>query len=369
MAHLFDKKGCTGCAACMSACVHDAIAFHHDCFGFAYPEIDVNRCVDCKACERSCPMMNKMEYKTPGKCIACHVKDESERMKSSSGGLGTLLARYFVEHQGVVYGCAFVVPMRVKHMRCTNLDDIAKLRGSKYVQSDVTEILPQIKEDLCSGKEVLFIGTPCQVAGVKLRFRKYSNLTAVDLICHGVPSFQFLHDTLPKTIPEKQVDKLVFRSCNRFHFQLIGDDKVLFERPIYKDKFLKGFFTGLLFRPSCYTCKYARKERVSDITIADFWKLRSEKIDDAEGKGVSMALLNTDKGTKLFDRIKDNLVYEEHPLQEACDGNEQLNNPFHKTFREKIFKCLYPRFGFSAALLFAVPDRLLGTKLKHILKK
>lgn len=368
MAKLCDKELCTGCAACMTACMQEAIAFNKDKYGFSYPQINAAKCVDCKACEKSCPILNKQDYKLPVEAFACYANKESERLKSSSGGIGTLLAQYYVEHNGIVYGCAFLSPMRVKHIRCTSVDDIVKLRGSKYVQSDLTEILPLIKKDLRNGKDVLFIGTPCQVAGIKSRFKKYSNLTLVDLVCHGVPSLQFFCDTLPRSICEAEKDSLTFRTCNDFQIVMRKDNTILFKRPIYKDWFLKGFFTGLLFRKSCYTCKFARNERVSDITIADFWKLKSKEMID-DGKGISLALLNTNKGMHLFNAIKENLIYEKRPIEEALAGNEQLNHPYIKTFRETIFKSLYPSLGYYASLVFAIPDRLLGTQIKNILRK
>ncbi len=368
MAKLCDYEDCTGCAACMAVCTHKAISFHKDKLGFAYPKINTERCVDCKLCEKTCPVINKVDFHVPRLAYACYVRDEEERLKSSSGGIATLLAKYYVEHGGIVYGCAFISPMTVKHIRCSNMADIYKLRGSKYVQSDLTEILASLKEDLRQGKDVLFIGTPCQVAGIKSRFKRFNNLSLVDLVCHGVPSIQFLCDTLPKEICQADKDSLTFRTNNRFQMTITKGNAIVFKKPLNKDVFLKGFFTGLLFRNSCYSCRYACNERVSDITIADFWKIKSKKIIE-DGKGISMALLNTDKGAELFDKIKSQMIYEERPKEEAFSGNEQLNHPYKKSLREIVFKGLYPKFGYHFALAIAIPDRLLGTKLKNILKK
>ncbi len=368
MASLCSKELCTGCASCAAACAHDAIALHKDKYGFSYPQIDESKCIDCKACEKTCPVLNSQDYNSPKEAYACYVNDNNERLKSSSGGIGTLLAMYFVEHGGIVYGCAFLSPMSVKHIRCTTSEDVAKLRGSKYVQSDLTEILSLLKNDLRNGKKVLFIGTPCQVAGIRSRFKSFTNLTLVDLVCHGVPSIQFLCDTLPVSICVEDKDSMSFRNCNRYHFAIRKEETVLFERPLNRDLFMKGFFTGLLFRKSCYTCMYARNERVSDITIADFWKLKSKKLLD-DGKGISLALLNTGKGSELFTNIKENMIYEKRPIEEAFAGNEQLNHPYRKTFRESVFKGLYPHVGYYASLVFSIPDRLIGTRIKKIFRK
>ncbi len=368
MATLCNRNDCTGCGACLSACNNKAIHFNKDKFGFAYPQIDMTLCVNCKLCEKSCPVINKQKLNFPNSSYACYATDENERLKSSSGGLGTLLAKHFIENNGVVYGCAFVPPMNVKHIRCTTLEDIEKLRGSKYVQSDLSEVLPLLKDDLKEGKEVLFIGTPCQVAGIKSRFNKYLNLTIVDLVCHGVPSLKFLCDTLPDYAFKDNITSLSFRTNNKYNLNIKKNSSILFERPLHKDPFLKGFFTGLLFRPSCYACLYARKERVSDITIADFWKLKSNKIID-DGKGISMALLNTEKGTILFNKIKHLIIYEERPIEEAFEGNDQLRHPFQKNVRESIFKYFYPILGYKISLFIAIPDRLIGTKIKNIFRQ
>ncbi len=368
MAKLCNANECTGCAACMAACTHGAITFQKDAWGFAYPSIDNRRCVDCKACEKACPALNAVERLVPKEAYACYVVDEAERQKSSSGGLGTLLAKHCIEHRGVVYGCAFVPPMNVKHVRCTTIEEVYRLRGSKYVQSDLTEVLPLLKEDLRAGREVLLIGTPCQVAGVKSRFGRFSTLTLVDLVCHGVPSMQMLCDTLSESVIGKEKDFISFRQSNKYHFSVGKNGTTIYERPIHKDLFLKGFFTGLLFRKSCFSCKYACQERASDMTIADFWKLKSTKIAD-DGKGVSMALINTAKGNALFDEIKDSLIFEIRPKEEAFAGNEQLNRPFQRTSRETIFKRLYPTFGYKMSIWAAVPERILGTIIKNLLKK
>ena len=367
MPRLCEKKKCTGCASCLSVCRHNAITFTVDEYGFSYPVVNEVKCVNCKHCERKCPVLNKQEYHTHTMTYACYVNDKNERLMSSSGGIATVLATYFIKRKGVVYGCAFVPPMQVKHIRCTTLDDIQKLRGSKYVQSDVSEILPCLENDLRQGKEVLFIGTPCQIAGVISNFGQFKNLTTVDLVCHGVPSMQFLCDTLPKKICKGLKDEIGFRINTNFHLFLRRNGSIIYERALSKDLFFKGFFTGILFRPSCFTCLYATPKRVSDITIGDFWGLKSNKILDINN-GVSLTLVNTEKGTEIFECVKDKLVYEQHSLDEAIKDNAQLSSPFRRSYREVLFKKLYPKVGYLAAIWSIMPDRLIGTRMKAFLK-
>lgn len=365
---LANIEECTGCAACMSTCSHKAISFRKDVFGFAYPEVDQNLCVDCKMCENVCPVRKPNEFNSPIVAYACHVTNDEEREKSSSGGIATLLAKHYVEHGGIVYGCAFIPPMKIKHIRCSNIEDVDKLRGSKYVQSDLVSAIPLIEKDLRAGLQVLFIGTPCQADGIRSKFKRFKNLTLVDLVCHGVPSIQFLQDTLPRSINWNEVKTISFRRNNDYKITISGKDAVILRRPLQKDIFFKGFFTGLLFRQSCYTCKYANIKRISDITLADFWGLKSEHMIDNE-RGISLVLINSEKGGLLFDKIKSQLIYEQRPLQEAQTGNAQLNHPYKKTIREAIFKWMYPKFGYNVAIAFAIPDRIIGTKILNLFKR
>lgn len=368
MANLCDKSECTGCAACVAVCPRGAISFEKDKLGFSYPIIDKTLCVDCKRCEKTCPSLVKQKGNFPQEAIACHVMDESERLKSSSGGFATLLATKFVESGGVVYGCSFETPMCVKHIRCTTVGDLLKLRGSKYVQSSLNEIYVPLQQDLKKNTKVLFIGTPCQVAGVKSKFSKYDNLFVVDLVCHGIPSLQLLHDTLPSGLHLTDEYQFSFRNNISYRISVQKNNKPVYERPLYKDIFYKGFFNGLIFRTSCYRCFYAKPERISDLTIGDFWGLKSEKITDTE-KGVSLVLVNTKNGELLLGKLGDKLVSERRSLQEAFKKNAQLNHPYRENFRAKLFRNIYPLFGYKCAIWASVPDKLIGSRIKYKLHK
>lgn len=339
-----------------------------DAYGFEYPHVDMSMCIKCGVCSKACPQINE-----PSGCIsittyACYSLSNDIRTMSSSGGFATQLSLIFVKNGGVVYGCSFVSPMQFKHVRCTSPEDIYKLRGSKYVQSNIVDIYADIKNDIKNRKRILFIGTPCQVAGVKAVFGRYADIFFVDLICHGVPSVQFLCDTLPGDVCEIDKSCVEFRASTKYHFSMKSGISTIYERPIEKDLFFKGFFTGVLFRESCFSCRFARKERISDITIGDFWKLRSDRIKNPE-KGVSLVLVNSDKGEELFNQVKAEMTVEERSLAEAVAGNEQLNHPFKRGWRERVFKMLYTRCGFKTALWITMPDRLLGTIVKSFIKR
>ena len=183
-----NKDNCTGCFACYNICPKNAIKMVEDNNGFIYPEIDKEKCVNCKLCEKICPSINKVQYYKKQKCYAMYSKDEKVRVKSTSGGIATTFSINVINSGGVVYGAAYDKNCAVKHIRVTDIDGLKKLQGSKYVHSYINDTYKRVKEDLKNNREVLFIGTPCQVAGLKkFLSRDYDKLILVEIICDGVP--------------------------------------------------------------------------------------------------------------------------------------------------------------------------------------
>ena len=363
---LCSQQYCTGCGACMQVCKHHAIIMEFDILGFKRPKVNQELCTNCGLCSKKCPSLNPIPIAFPQCAIASHSIDETERENSSSGALATILARTFIGKGGVVYGCAFLPHMEVKHIRCTKQADIQYIKGSKYVQSDLTSIYDSLKQDLANGVNVLFIGTPCQVAGIKAVFGKYDTLHTVDIICHGISSLTIFKTTLP-TMRNSDIDKITFRKNNKYHLSITSSNgKLLYERPIDNDMYMKGYFNGTIFRSSCFTCQYAQPKRCSDITAGDFWGLKSDYIKDKD-KGVSLALINTPKGQELFNECLSEMHFEKRPLEEAFAKNEQLNRPFKKNIRSAIFRYLFPKTGYNKAIWCALPDKVLAMKLKYIL--
>ena len=190
---------CTGCLACLNSCTHNAIEITTDICGFRYPSINQDICVDCGLCQLSCPVIHPIEKKFPQSCYAVTVNTEKELATCASGGAATALSRYVLQQGGIVYGCSNVEMRHVKHIRITKEEDLPLLKGSKYVQSDIGLNYRLVKKDLRQGLKVFFVGTPCQVAGLKSYLRKdYPNLITVDLVCHGVPSQQLLNDNIDR---------------------------------------------------------------------------------------------------------------------------------------------------------------------------
>ena len=190
MIRVNDKKECCGCNACVQSCPKKCIVMARDEEGFLYPEVDYSQCVECGLCEKACPILNaEKKQDMVLKCYVAYAKDESIRLQSSSGGVFTLLAEAILQKQGIVFGASLDENMQVKHISIDNVADLSLLRGSKYVQSDIGNTYIEVKKNLENGRQVLFSGTACQIAGLKQYLRKdFENLYTIDILCHGVPS-------------------------------------------------------------------------------------------------------------------------------------------------------------------------------------
>lgn len=193
MVSIIDKSNCCGCTACVNICPRNAIKMKPDVLGFIYPSVDEDLCVNCGLCDRVC-QFNK-EYKDYSDgfdqiAYAFRFSDESELMKSQSGGAFYAIASHIIQGEGIVYGAGFSDDLNVQHKRVTSLEQLDEIRFSKYVQSDLGSVYSMILTDLKAGNVVLFSGTACQVAGLKsyLPTRYQKNLITIDIICHGVPS-------------------------------------------------------------------------------------------------------------------------------------------------------------------------------------
>lgn len=342
---LCNKNECTGCFSCFNACPKGAIEMKEDKCGFIYPAINKEKCINCKLCEKSCPVLNKIELNKPQKCYAGRVKDSQELKKATSGGIATKLSQKIIENNGVVYGASFEENCTVSHIRVDNKEELDKLRGSKYVHSYINNTYKLVKKDLKEGKNVLFIGTPCQVAGLKrYLFNEYKNLYTVDIICHGVPSQKFLQNEVKRIEKDLNIDRVNFRDkrYKEYTFSIIKNNKEVFNEGLIKSPYLCSFMASIICRENCYNCRYATSERCADLTIGDFWGLdKSSKFYSDMEKGISVLLPCTTKGIELINSIQDSIELEERQIDEAVDGNAQLKHVVPQNKKAKEFRERY----------------------------
>ena len=339
MIKLCDKDNCTGCAACMNICPYKAIKTYRDEKGFWYPDIDQSKCRSCKLCVKVCPILNKSKrYIGMQSVYACWSKTPETRYNSSSGGLFYELAVTVLNNGGVVCGAAFDSDFKVKHTIIDRIEQLHIIQGSKYVQSDTTEIYIPLSEHLKQGRTVLCSGTPCQIDGIVAYLHSKeincNNLYTCDLICHGCPSPAFW-DKYKDSIQRKYKSRL-----SEFDFRykqpgwMVFSAKAKFENEkeyicnTNKDKFLRAFLYDYIIRENCQRCPYTNTNRVSDITMADFWGYQDNEEYSDDDKGISLAIVNTEKGRWLFEETKSNMVFIEKTLQEAVNGNRSLSKPW-----------------------------------------
>lgn len=363
-----EKKKCTGCYACFNICPTNSISMKEDKNGNIYPYIDKKTCINCGLCKKVCPQLKeKLNFNAPIKAYAMYNKNLKERLESTSGGAATIFYKYILENKGIIYGASNLFGEKEFHfLRIDNVNELYKVKGSKYVHCYIKDSYKNIKKDLMEDKKVLFIGTPCQVAGLKSYLMKeYEKLITIDIICHGVPSQKLLFDEIKNLkIDYKDVSFVSFRDEKMYNFKLLDKSKnILFEKKSNSNYYLKNFLEGNFFRENCYNCRYAQKNRISDITIGDFWGLnKNSKIYDDESKGISLVMPNTKKGMDLVEVTKSNFNFEERTIEEACLKNKQLNKPMNKTKKYYIYEKYYSKKGYKKTM------KKLET-IKDIIKK
>ena len=314
MEEICKKEDCYGCYACLNICPKNAISMEHSLEGFLYPNIDNSICINCGLCKKVCPVIEFKAFSKPIDVYSGWSTNEEVRLNSSSGGAFTELSRIILDKSGIVFGCTFDNnTLTAKHIFIDDIKDIYKLQGSKYIQSNIGHTYKKVKDFLTNGIYVLFSGTPCQIAGLKKYLGKnYDNLFTVDLVCHGVPSpliFKDYIDFIKKKYNFQKINDVKFRkkdfSWIYYNMEINGDSssgKLKYVGTYYRDPYLRGFSRDLFLRNSCHTCKFANFNRVSDVTIADWWnyKKKCKKDIGFQYKGVSLLLFNNEKSVSFF---------------------------------------------------------------------
>ena len=352
---LFDKRilaeedKCCGCYACYNACPKNCISFEMNTHGFKIPVIDEDQCIHCSVCKEVCPLSIEKE-KNSGKeqvYYAAYNKDFDILRKSSSGGIFFALSKYVIQDLGgVVYGARVKERFDVVHERAETIEECIQFLGSKYLQSEIGNTYFKCKQDLLSGRTVLFSGTPCQIAGLYAYLNHdYENLYTVGVVCHGVPS-RTIFDKFILEKEEEQSSKVMsykwrdkVNGWGPNHISIVyenGKEEVTASK---ENPYQKGFLDNLYLRSTCYSCKFAHIPRIEDISLADFWGYSGPLKENNQNRGISLVAVSNSRGSKIFAEISDELLYEVVEEEYATSKSRHLGRkPLYNPKRDIVFK-------------------------------
>lgn len=372
MEKILSKQLCTGCTSCMNICPKHAIHMEENNEGFKYPVIDKNKCIDCDLCKKTCPVLNTKSNESIDKCYVGYNKNSEERLSSSSGSIFSLVANTILDENGIVIGAAFDKNNVLRHIAINKKKELYKLKGSKYLQSELDNIFTYVKDNV-DNKKILFVGTPCQVSGLKAFLRKdYDNLICIDLFCHGVPS--------PKLF-NKYIKELEHRFNDKLEFFNFRDNTSGWDSYSYTAKFKNNTFTELasnnnyskLFlsdialRESCYNCNFKLGNKYSDITLGDFWGIKNCMPDMYNKEGVSAIIINSQKGLTVLNAISEHLIIKECSKDDIVKYNKSLvissslprnRDDFFEELDEKNIKYLSNKYSKKKSILKRIINRI-----------
>ncbi len=391
---IVDKNKCTGCHLCYNVCIFNAIQMELSSEGFYIPKIDFDRCNYCGKCLKYCPIENNSsDHNETMNVYAAKSADEETRMKSSSGGIFSELAKAVLKQEGIVFGAAFNEDNRLVHIDINSKKDLTKLRGSKYLQSNINLSYRKVKEYLENHRKVMFVGTPCQAYALRNYIGDDDNLLIVDLVCHGVPSIKIFEKYLKYTFNDEEIEHIYFRDkedegWGNYYISVLGK-KSIYKKSHRKDPFLYGYLRNLYLNKICYNCPFSKIPRISDITLGDFWGAPQEQDDN---KGTSLVIVNTFKGQKILDNLILNqkisvcisdIISASKQNPRVLDGNmnipkdrenifrgidnltfEEMDNLFIKSPKEEVLQHAIKSIQTKPIVIFGT-----GSGTKKILKK
>lgn len=384
-----NKSSCCGCGACLNVCPKNAITMKLDKVGNYYPYIDKNKCINCGLCKRICLFSNYNKSREERKCYAAYSKLNNLLSNSSSGGIFSSIAHSFLKQGGYVCGCASYYEnsqIKISHIIIDNEKDLEKLQGSKYVQSNMVEIFPEVKRLLIDNKKVLFSGTPCQIVGLKSYLNKdYENLYTIDIICHGAPSQKLFYDYISFVEKNKKVKITNFKFRDKLNgWALYG---YLYGKHKKNNKPFKSIFSnnessyyylfqkGYLYRENCYSCPYASSNRPGDITLGDYWGIELEhpELVEKAPKGISCLIINNLKGENLIENYGNDIEKVNSTFEKIQRNNSQLQHPTIEPDNNKQLLAIYEKYGYKAVEKEFVKiigfKNLYINKLKNRVKK
>lgn len=376
------KDLCTGCTACASICPRKCICMTEDFDGFTYPKV-VNEalCISCGACEQVCPILNQIEHKEfLTKAYAALSKSDLLRMESSSGGIFSELSKIVIQSRGIVYGASYDKNNSVEHIGVDNIDDLGKLRGAKYSQSNLGDCFLTVKKQLDSGIKVLFSGTPCQIGGLKAFLKKdYDNLFCIDFVCHGVPSplawkkyIKYRAQIDDNNNPPDYINlrnKESGWSNYSYSVEFAYSKGKRYLRKNNEDLFMNLFVNNYILRNSCSACRFKGYSRVSDITLGDFWGIWDINSEMDDNRGTSLVLIHSVEGEELFRAASDNIKSNQVTLEQASMMNPSLlQSSIPQPSRDKVLRDIIQN-GFETVIPIFRSNRSVNTLLPEKIEK
>lgn len=361
MISITDPKECCGCTACQSICPQGAISMEPDNLGFLYPVTDENKCTKCNLCSKVCSFNKNYKKNSVDEIevYAVRHKNITEIENSRSGAMFIAITDYILSNGGIVYGAGYKGHFVVTHKRATNKKERDEFRGSKYVQSDLSNTFKNIRKDLKDGYLVCFSGTPCQTSGLRSYLETSrtdsKNLITIDIVCHGVPSPYIWRDYLAYIEKEYhgKATAVSFRDKEVCGWTAHKESFIINEKKVVSNTYAELFFKHLMSRHSCQVCHYTNTIRPSDITIADFWGWEKVNADiNKDDKGVSLVLINSTKGRELFENVKNSIDFIKTEIGLALQPNLQQPSAvspqrmdFEKDYKKKGFKYVLKKYN------------------------
>jgi coenzyme F420-reducing hydrogenase beta subunit len=353
-----EHSKCTACGSCIQICPVHCIEFkEYD--GERYPIINEDKCINCDLCKRHCPSLQKVNLNDIQNAYAAYANADATRLSCASGGAFTCLAENILGQGGIVFGSSMNPDLSIEHICVARKEDLNKIKGSKYVYSDGKDCYQLAKEALKRGRKVLYSGTPCQIAGLYSYLGKdYAELTTVDLVCHGTPPYKLFYEYIKDFEKEKKCSVLEykFRSHMGHRGGCFGELTYKSKKTVTKpllwncDSYYCYFMYGVIYIENCYTCPYAQRKRVADITLGDFWGIE-HIISGARAGNVSLVLINTEKGKALLNETQ-NMKIISVDVESAVRHNGQLNHPMEKPIElRNRFYNLYSNGGWRKVRL------------------
>ncbi len=376
-------EACCGCGACTSVCPTSCIEMQEDRDGFLFPVlISADKCINCNLCKKVCPIEHPFKNEGGLQAFGAYSVDDEMLKSCSSGGIFPELSDYVLNEGGCVYGAVFDDNWNLHHDRASNLEELKRQYGSKYVQSCIGGCYSDCKESLEKGQLVLFTGTPCQIAGLRNFLRKeYDTLFTLDVICHGVPSTKMFHAYL-STLEKKHggnICEVVFRDKSKNGWSItlkysIKKKNGKINSYFYKSSdssYFSAFLKGMIARESCYHCPFSTLSRPGDLTLGDFWGYQKTRPELKNHMGLSLVLCNSPKGEQLLDILRERNVFFAEVTQDSIRQSEN-KNLFYPTKRNNTRDVIYEeleRQGYRYLEKHLIPVRKKSVVIKEKIRR